>query len=136
MTSARLVAVVVGTAIAMFLENAFGLAAAGEAEATLGGPPASAGRSTSQQTNPPGAPARTRRWSAHGRPRVSAGVLVRAASRKPLDRGACAPPATRRDDGGSTGEGKTRAPEEPCPQSGPRKGEHIEVDWHGDPATP
>ncbi len=142
MTAARVLALVAFTAIAGPVANAIVLAAR-EVAAEPPGDVRGARPAANVRRNGGGAGAfvRTRRWSAKSRPRVSAGVLVRAASRKPLDRAACAPVASRRDAGGSASAGEARdaratpPPDEPCPQSGEGKGEHVEIDWHADPAT-
>ncbi len=132
MTPARVVAFVAGAAIAGLSARALRLAVADPAEAGAGDPPARSRRTATFETaTEPDAPVRTKkRWSAPKQPRVSAGVLVRAASRKPLDRApVCRPPERARTR-------ETRAPVERCPPPERGDAEHIEIDWHADPATP
>lgn len=130
MTSARVVAVVAGAVIAALFANAIRLAAADPAEDVPGDPPARALPTAAIDTAGQPSSVRAGKWSAPKQPRVSAGVLARAASRKPLDRApVCAPP----ERGGAS---ETRAPADRCPPPDRGEAEHIEIDWHADSATP
>jgi hypothetical protein len=125
----RAIAFVAGSAAVVLAAGAVRLAAAdplAAPEQSAAAPPAAASQESAAAAPHAAGPAG--RWTTRKQTGVTAGVLVRAASRKPLDRGpACEP-----------GEA-ARAAEEPPASRCPPEGAHgvtIEIDWHGERAAP
>ncbi len=129
MTS-RTIAVVAGAAVVALVAGAVRLAAADPLAAPEQAQRSAAPHPAKEAAAPPATrPApQPAQWTGRKRTGVSAGVLVRAALRRPLDRGAC--PAKN---GNGTGTAADRAADActPAPQGAP-----IEIDWHGDRAAP
>lgn len=128
----RAIALLAGTAVVALVADAVRLAVADPLARSDQAASAGASRVPRAAVNPPAAPAAAGapagRWKARRQTGVSAGVLVRAASRRPVDRGAaCGPPEA------------VRAAEQPtageCASPGSRA-EPIEIDWHGERASP
>jgi hypothetical protein len=66
---------------------------------------------------------------------LPAGTLVRMASRRPIDRGACPPAEPQRDGKGAAEVEPQPAARPECPNRGDDV-EEVEIDWHGAPPSP